>query len=57
MLRAVAPAGWAVKTISLPSGEKSGKVAGPLMCVTCCLSVPFCFIVQTCTGPPPWPEQ
>ena len=56
-MRAVAPAGWAAKTISLPSGEKSGKIAGPLMCVTCCLSVPFCFIVQTCTGPPPWPEQ
>ena len=34
-----------------------GRCAGPLMCVTCCLSVPFCFIVQTWTGPPPWPEQ
>jgi hypothetical protein len=27
MLRAAAPAGWAAKTIVLPSGEKSGKIA------------------------------
>jgi hypothetical protein len=49
--------GPAQKTILLPSGEKSGKIAVTLMCVTCCLSVPFCFIVQTWTGPPPCPEQ
>ena len=47
MSRVGDPAGLAVKTILLPSGEKSGKIAGPLMWVTCSLSVPFCFIVQT----------